>query len=74
MKSIKTIANRAAIRAAKAETKVAKAEAKLAKAEAKVETRKAKLAAAKKIHEAAVAEAVRVGVHCQESVEEPATV
>lgn len=74
MKSMKTIANRAAIRAAKAESKLAKAEAKLAKAEAKLETRKAKLAAAKKIHEAAVAEAERVGVHYRESAGEPAAV
>ena len=67
MKTMKTIANRAALRAAKAETKLAKAEAKLAKAEAKVEARKAKLVAAKKIHEAALVEAERIGVYSSES-------
>lgn len=63
MKSEKAIANRAAVRAARTESKVARAEAKLAKAEAKVETRKAKLITAKKIHEAAVAEARQLGVY-----------
>lgn len=67
MKSEKALANRAAVRASRAEAKLAKAEAKLAKAEAKLETRKAKLIAAKKIHEAAVAEARQLGVYSEES-------
>jgi hypothetical protein len=67
MKTMKTVANRTALRAAKAETRLAKAEAKLAKAEAKLEARKAKLAAAKKIYEAATAEAERIGVYSQEA-------
>ena len=68
MKPMRTIANRAALRAAKAEAKLAKAEAKLAKAEAKVEARKAKLIAAKKIYQAATADAERMGVYSEESV------
>ena len=69
MKSMKAIANRASIRAAKSERKLAKAEAKLAKAEAKLEARKAKLAAAKKIHQAALSEAESYGVYASEGAE-----
>lgn len=67
MKSEKVLANRAAIRTAKAERRLAKAEAKLAKAEAKVEARRAKLAAAKKLYEVAMAEAEQLGVFHRET-------
>ena len=40
---------------------LAKAEAKLLKAEAKLESRRAQTAAARKIHQAALAEAERLG-------------
>ena len=56
MKSVHTLANKTAVRAVKAE-------AKLAKAEAKLEACKAKLVAAKKIYDAAIAEAEHMGVY-----------
>ena len=63
MKSMMTLADRAAARAAKAEAKLAKAEAKLAKAEAKLEAKRAKVEAKKKIYQTALAEAERLGAY-----------
>jgi hypothetical protein len=61
MSSLRTPANRAVNRVAKAERKLAKAEARVVKAEAKLESKKAKLEAAKRIYEAALAEAEKLG-------------
>ncbi len=61
MKTLITLADRAAVRAAKAETKLARAEAKLLKAEAKLASRKAKVEAARQIHQAVMNEARQLG-------------
>ena len=63
MKKMTNICNRAVVRVAKAERKVAKAEAKLSKAEAKLEAKRAKVMAAKKIYQAALAEAEQYGAY-----------
>lgn len=61
MKTLSQISDRVVLRVIKTEDKLAKAEAKLLKAEAKLESRRAQTAAARKIHQAALAEAERLG-------------
>ena len=63
MKKMSNMCNRAVVRVAKAERKLAKAEAKVTKAEAKLEAKRAKVAAAKKIYQAALAEAEQYGAY-----------
>lgn len=61
MQTMSQISEHVVLRVIKSENKLAKAEAKLLKAEAKLESRQAKAAAARKIHQAAMAEAERLG-------------
>ena len=65
---VKSLANAVAVRAAKAERKLVKAEAKLVKCEAKLVRRKAKVEAARQVHQAALAEAERLGVCAGDSL------
>ena len=71
MKKMTSICNRAVVRVAKAERKLAKAEAKLSKAEAKLEAKRARVVAAKKIYEAALAEAEQYGAYHTEEASTP---
>ena len=66
MKPLITLAERAVVRAAKAERKLAKAEASLLKAEAKLINREAKVEVARQIYQAVINEARQLDSYAAE--------